>query len=263
MLNMKNHFSDINVPEITFKLLMIACAVVVIGCTSLIMNNSEKEAEQYTENDMTESSDITADLEKNEIPIVSTGTPNGSAPTTEYETTTEENEIEIKDTLEVPTPELTPSLKPVEPTRPYKYYYVNDNGWKAYCKEEWQDYLYEMCIKYDVVEYYEMFLAQMYHESAFRADIVSKTNDYGLMQINKCNHEFLKNKFGFTDFLDPYVSIESGVYFMSGFLHKYNDAEKALVCYNRGESAVKKGTYSTKYSKGVLADMQLLVELEE
>ena len=82
------------------------------------------------------------------------------------------------------------------------------------------------------------------------------------MQINKCNHEFLRNKFGFTDFLDPYVSIESGVYFMSGYLHKYNDVEKALVCYNRGESAVRKGTYSTSYSKGVLEDMNLLVELE-
>lgn len=142
-------------------------------------------------------------------------------------------------------------------------YYVNDNGWKSYLADEYQDYLYEMCIKYDVEEYYTLFIAQMYHESGFETDVVSATNDYGLMQINVCNHDNLENKFGFTDFLDPYVSIESGVYFMSTFLHKYNDVEKALVCYNRGESAVINGTYSTDYSKGVLYDMTLLVEKGE
>jgi hypothetical protein len=49
---------------------------------------------------------------------------------------------------------------------------------------------------------------------------------------------------------------------MSEFLHKYNDVEKALVCYNRGESAVINGTYSTSYSQGVLYDMNFLVELD-
>lgn len=166
----------------------------------------------------------------------------------------EHEEIELEATEVV---EETPEVK-----RPNKLYYINDGGWKAHLDTIYQDYLYEMCVKYDVVEYYEMFLAQMYHESGFKVDVISKTNDYGLMQINKCNHEYLRNKFGFTDFLDPYVSIESGVYFMSGYLHKYNDVEKALVCYNRGESAVRKGTYSTSYSKGVLEDMNLLVELE-
>lgn len=152
-----------------------------------------------------------------------------------------------------------------EVVRPNKLYYVNENGWKTYLNEEYQDYLYQMCIKYDVVDYYELFLAQMYHESGFRVDVISKTNDYGLMQINKQNHEWLRATLGFSadaSFLNPYISIESGVYIMSGHLHKYNDVEKALVCYNRGESAVRNGTYSTNYSKGVIADMNLLVELE-
>jgi hypothetical protein len=149
--------------------------------------------------------------------------------------------------------------------KPNKLYYVNDNGWKAYLDEAYQDYLYEMCVKYDVVEYYTLFLAQMYHETTFRLNLISETNDYGLMQINICNHDWLRKELGFpadASFLDPYISIESGVYIMSGYLNKYNDVEKALVCYNRGEGAIRKGTYSTKYSKGILEDMNLLVELD-
>ena len=136
-------------------------------------------------------------------------------------------------------------------------YYVEEDGYKSYLHEDYQDFLYLMCIKYDVKEYYELFIAQMYHESSFRTNLVSGTNDYGIMQINTCNHEWLRDKFGFTDFLDPYVSI------MSLYLHKYNDVEKALVCYNMGESAVRKrGIYSSTYSRGVLNDIDLLVKID-
>lgn len=141
-------------------------------------------------------------------------------------------------------------------------YYVNDNGYKSYLDSSYQNHLYAMCIKYNVEKYYTLFIAQMYHESTFQTNIVSKTNDYGLMQINKCNHQWLGRKLGNYDFLDPYNNIEAGIYMMSDFLHKYNDVEKALVCYNRGESAVKKGIYSTSYSKGVLEDMNLLKKLD-
>ena len=141
-------------------------------------------------------------------------------------------------------------------------YYVNDNNYRSYLHEDYQDFLYEMCIKYDVKEYYKLFIAQMYHESTFRTNLISGTNDYGLMQINSQNHNWLREKFGFTDFLDPYVSIESGVYIMSLHLHKYKDVEKALVCYNMGESAVtKRKIYSSTYSRGVLEDLRLLVVL--
>ena len=102
----------------------------------------------------------------------------------------------------------------------------------------------------------------MYHESGFQTDIVSGTNDYGLMQINKCNHDWLSKKLGKSNFLDPYTSIEAGVYILSDYLKKYDDVQTALVCYNMGESAIQKGIYSTKYSRGVLADEKLLVELE-
>lgn len=132
---------------------------------------------------------------------------------------------------------------------------------------EYQDYLWKMCEKYEITDYYTLMLAQAYHESGYDENCISSTNDYGLFQINKCNHKWLsENIFKFEtvhNFLDPYENIEAACYFMGYFLHKYNDVHKALVCYNRGESTVKKGIYSTSYSTGVLKDMEFLVEVEK
>lgn len=168
---------------------------------------------------------------------------------TEKETQNEIEEVETEQTTE-------------EPERSNKLYCIVEDGITCNLDVEYQDYLWEMCEKYDVTEHYELFLAQMYHESSFRTDIISSTNDYGLMQINKCNHGWLSEELGKDDFLDPYTSIEAGVYILSDYLKKYDDVQIALVCYNMGEGAVQKGTYSTRYSRGVLADMELLVELE-
>ena len=177
--------------------------------------------------------------------------------------------VKDSETIEVETEKDTKNEEEVEtkqteekPQRSNKLYCIIEDGITYNLDVEYQDYLWEMCEKYDVTEYYELFIAQMYHESGFKTNIVSSTNDYGLMQINKCNHGWLSKKLGKSDFLDPYTSIEAGVYILSDFLKKYDDVQTALVCYNMGESAVQRGTYSTKYSRGVLADKKLLVELE-
>lgn len=149
-----------------------------------------------------------------------------------------------------------------EPVRENKLYYVYDEDTRSDLKTEYQDYLWELCKKYDVTEYYELLIAQMYHESGFDETVISKTNDYGLMQINICNHKWLAKELGNSDFLDPYNNMEAGVLIMSGFLSKYSDVHKALVCYNKGESAVINGTYSTSYSRGVISDMDKLVEIK-
>jgi membrane-bound lytic murein transglycosylase MltF len=178
----------------------------------------------------------------------------------EFETETETEEIKLKEDIEFETETETETI---EQLRVNTLYYINDNGYERYLNNEYQDYLYKMCIKYNVENYYSLFLAQMYHESGFNVNVISTTNDYGLMQINICNHEWLSKKLGNGDFLNPYTNIEAGVYLMSMFLHKYNDVEKALVCYNMGERAVINGTHSTVYSKGVLSDMNLLIILEK
>lgn len=146
--------------------------------------------------------------------------------------------------------------------KPYNYYRVNDNGSYTQLDLELQDFLWEMCVKYDISGHYELIMAQMFSESCFKTDIISTTNDYGLMQINVCNHAWLSEKLGSSDFNNPYVSIEAGCLMMSMFLHKYDEA-RALVAYNSGESVVKKGTSSTKYSDKVLSNMSKLEIIEE
>ena len=167
----------------------------------------------------------------------------------ETEKDTQNEEVETEQTEE-------------KPQRSNKLYCIVEDGVTYNLDVVYQDYLWKTCKKYKVTDYYELFIAQMYHESGFQTDIVSGTNDYGLMQINKCNHDWLSKKLGKSNFLDPYTSIEAGVYILSDYLKKYDDVQTALVCYNMGESAIQKGIYSTKYSRGVLADKKLLVELE-
>ena len=167
----------------------------------------------------------------------------------------EEVKKDIKEEIEVSKPE------PKELPKENKIYYVQDEGYCYYLSEEYQDYLWEICKEYQVTEYYELFIAQMYHESHFDESIISSTNDYGLMQINKCNHSWLEQELGNGDFLDPYNNIEAGIMIMSGFLQKYSDVHKSLVCYNRGEKEVINGTYSSSYSECIISDMNKLIEI--
>ena len=158
-----------------------------------------------------------------------------------------------------------PTLKETKPVREHKYYKVidtNENNYETTLDYELQDYLYETCKKYGVEEHYELLMAQMYNESRFNPNLISKTHDWGIMQINECNHEWLSKTLGITNFLNPYQSIECGVYMMSGYLKKY-PVETALVAYNAGESKVKNGVTSTKYSKRVLGYVPMLTEIPE
>lgn len=116
---------------------------------------------------------------------------------------------------------------------------------------ELQHYTYNLCVEYGVEEYYPLMLAVMWHESNFNEKVVSRTNDYGLMQINKINHKWLSEKFGITDFLDAKQNIKAGVYMLSTYLLKYEDIDKALMAYNLGEAGARRywnaGKYTTKY----------------
>ena len=143
-------------------------------------------------------------------------------------------------------------------------YKIQGKGYSAMLKPELQDYLFKKCLEAGIVEYYKLLQAQMYCESNFKPDIISGTNDYGLMQINIVNHKWLSKKLGKNNFLDPYTSIDAGILIMSGFLKKYNDAETALVCYNMGEGAViNRGIYSSIYSRKIIEHMSLLKEVKE
>ena len=120
---------------------------------------------------------------------------------------------------------------------------------------ELQEFTYYLCEAYYID--FEFAMALMYTESSFRVDVVSGTNDYGLMQINKCNHAELSSALGITDFNEPYQNIRAGLYILRRLFEKYD--EPALVCmaYNMGEYGAStlwdKGVYETSYSIKVLA----------
>lgn len=121
--------------------------------------------------------------------------------------------------------------------------------------EELQDYIREKCSEYEVPM--ELVIALIDKESSFRSDVVSTTNDYGFMQINQCNHEWLSSTLGVSNFLDPMENILCGIYIISGHLEKTDgNVELALMRYNCGASGARKlwnqGIYSTNYSRSVM-----------
>ena len=121
-----------------------------------------------------------------------------------------------------------------------------------------QMYMFECCANDDVPA--DLVIAVIDKESDFVDDAISGTGDYGLMQINKCNHEWLEDMYGVTDFLNPYDNIYCGVKILSMYLERYGDVHKALMAYNMGESNAKalwdKGIVTSEYSREVVSIME-------
>lgn len=129
---------------------------------------------------------------------------------------------------------------------------------------ELQDYVRDQAEQRDVPP--ELILAMMDQESDYRTNLISKTNDYGIMQINAINHDSLRDTLNITDFLDPKQNIRCGVYMIGELLAKYDgDMHRALTSYNRGEGGANKyysrnGTYETSYSRSIIEIYRNLME---
>ena len=124
--------------------------------------------------------------------------------------------------------------------------------------EDIQEFIYCLSYGYNIDFPFVMGLIQT--ESTFNSDIVSSTNDYGLMQINTVNHEWLQEKLGIKDFLDPYQNTRSGIYILRNLFEKYEDPAKVLMAYNLGETGAKKlwdkGIYETDYTRKVFNNIE-------
>ena len=106
----------------------------------------------------------------------------------------------------------------------------------------------------------------MQHESNFVDTVVSPTDDYGLMQINKINHKWLAEELGIYNILDPYENIKAGVYMLSNYILKYDDIAAALMCYNMGEPGAtdcfERGIRSTSYSDTILTIYREYIDIK-
>ncbi len=108
---------------------------------------------------------------------------------------------------------------------------------------------------------YKLLLAVMFKESSYQTDAVNASGTcWGLMQVNQINFEWVQKElaqYGVTDIQnDPEDNIMAGAFLLGNLLEKYGDENKALMCYNCGESGAKnqweQGWYSSPYSRSVI-----------
>lgn len=120
---------------------------------------------------------------------------------------------------------------------------------------EIQSYILQLCEEKQIDPV--LVFAIMKVESGFDPTAVSKTNDYGLMQINKINHKGYNEILGITDFLDAKQGALAGIYMLWDLRENYGcDTEnKMLMAYNRGIVRAKKlwaqGIFSNTYTTSV------------
>lgn len=131
--------------------------------------------------------------------------------------------------------------------------------------EDLQEFIFYLSQAYEMDFTFVMALIQ--RESGYNPDVISKTNDYGLMQINEINHPYLQEQLGITDFTEPYSNVRAGMFILRKLFEKYETPEKVLMAYNMGETGASRlweqGIFEINYSKSVLQIQQELnAELE-
>lgn len=113
---------------------------------------------------------------------------------------------------------------------------------------EQQTYIYNACQENDLD--FLLVMALIEHESAYTIDVVSETDDYGLMQINKCNHK------DNLDYLDFETNVDEGTAILSSLVHNYDTLHMALMAYNMGPSGAsecwEQGLYTSEYSREIM-----------
>lgn len=122
-----------------------------------------------------------------------------------------------------------------------------------------QRFIYEMCADENVPV--TLIYAMIEHESQFDPEIISKTDDYGLMQINAVNHTWLNEEYRCADMLDPYQNVFCGVKIIGAYVNRYDgDLTKALMAYNMGDYGARKawenGVDKISYSTTILGLME-------
>lgn len=124
--------------------------------------------------------------------------------------------------------------------------------------EDLQKFVFYLSSAYEID--FTLVMALIQYESRFQPDVISATDDYGLMQINRCNHDFLKEMIGVSDFLNPYSNVRGGMFILRKLFEKYETPEKTLMAYSMGEDGASKlweqGVYETNHSKAILQIQQ-------
>ena len=126
--------------------------------------------------------------------------------------------------------------------------------------EDIQEFLYnktqEYCIDYDLI------LGLIWKESTFRINVISKTNDYGLMQINKSNQKWVNEMAGRKlNLLNAEDNIVAGLLILNSYkqswIGKVEESklmQYTLNSYNMGRAGyVRAGCPSRNYDRSIVA----------
>ena len=129
--------------------------------------------------------------------------------------------------------------------------------------DETQQMILEKCEEYNVD--FPLVMSIIYHESRFQPDVISYNGtSYGLMQIHRINHEWMREELGITDFFDPEQNVTAGIYLLNRLFEKYEDPAMVLMAYGKGETGAKKlwdqGIYTSDYVEGVLQRAEIYKE---
>ena len=106
---------------------------------------------------------------------------------------------------------------------------------------ELQRYIYNRSVQLGLE--YELVLALIWRESTFRIEAVgvnrNGTRDTGLMQINDVNREWLNERYGIYNLMDPFQNVDAGTLILADLLSRYSE-KYALVAYQFGESGMRR-----------------------
>lgn len=120
--------------------------------------------------------------------------------------------------------------------------------------EDLQEFVY--CLSYGYNIDFPFVMAVIQQESGFNPNVISSTNDYGLMQINEINHQWLRESLGIEDFLNPYQNTRAGLFILRQLFEKYEDPQKVLMAYNMGEYGAsllwEQGVTFSRYSEAIM-----------
>lgn len=247
------------------QLLAVAC---ILGLSlSLYVYSSEESTLEEHSKETTE--EVITVIEKTQLPNYSYPTAGINAELgkilreAEKESTKESTKADVEEQT-IPASETPKEVKKEEkepePIRENTLYYVLDENITFNLDPAYQDYIWNKLKEYSHTELYKVCLAQAYHESRFELDVVSSTNDHGLMQINGGNYKWLHDTLDIDSLDDPYDNIDCGIYILVTNYEKYGTIEEALVAYNQGHCGEIK---STEYSQCILNhDMDCLYVLE-
>lgn len=118
---------------------------------------------------------------------------------------------------------------------------------------ELQEYIYNQCQEFNFD--YDLILGLAWKESTFRPDVVSRTNDIGLLQINKNNQKWVNQMAGRAlDLFDPYDNIVAGLLILDNYRQQWLDkgiaqnkiVQYTLNSYNMGVAGYRNAGYPSR-----------------